>query len=62
MKFIGKNGSLEDVFNRNDEDEEILQKWLLDGSPLPDETLISSPHKEHNHVNIRSHLNFNFKF
>jgi hypothetical protein len=61
MKFIGKNGSLEDVFNRNDEDEEILQKWLLDGSPLPDETLISAQN-EHNHVNIRSHLNFNFKF
>jgi hypothetical protein len=61
MISIGKNGSLEDVFNRNDEDEEILQKWLLDGSPLPDETFISAQN-EHNHVNIRSHLNFNFKF
>lgn len=58
MKSIDENGILRDVFNKNTQDEEIIVKWLLDGSPLPNETFQYSNHKQ---INIKSHEKFQFQ-
>jgi hypothetical protein len=58
MKSIEANGILENVFDRNSEDKNIIRNWLLDGSPIINETL---NHQE-KPIQITSHENFKFIF
>ena len=57
MKSIRANGALHGVLHHDENDVEILRRWLLDGAPLPNETL-----DESNLINIRSHQAFKFVF
>jgi len=60
MKSIYPNGILEHVFNHDNQDKQIILNWLLDGSPLPNETF--NPTKtENNHIKINSHQAFKFQ-
>ncbi len=60
MKSIYPNGILEHVFNHDNQDKQIIQNWLLDGSPLTNETF--NPTKnENNHIKITSHEAFKFQ-
>ncbi|CAF3349671.1 unnamed protein product [Rotaria sp. Silwood1] len=58
MKSTYQHGVLEHVFNQ---DKQIIRTWLLDGSPLINETLQEST-DENNHVEILSHKFFQFEY
>lgn len=60
MKSIKTNGILENILCETDEEKEIIKKWLLDGSPLPNETLQSQDRKDH--FQILSHENFKYTY
>ncbi|CAF1621829.1 unnamed protein product, partial [Adineta ricciae] len=38
IKSIENNEILSQIFDKNDEDISIIRKWILDGSPIPEET------------------------
>jgi len=61
MKSIYPNGALENVFNHEDHDKQIIRNWLLDGSPLPNETFQPTKN-EKNHIKILSHEAFKFEY
>ena len=52
---MNQDGVLADVFHQDEQDKEIIRRWLLEGAPLPDETLEHS-----NPIRIRSHQAFKF--
>jgi hypothetical protein len=56
LNLIDDNGLLSQIFDQYADDKEIIRKWILDGSPLPQETSQSST----NPVQITSHHNFQF--
>jgi len=60
MKSIYPNGILEHVFNHTNQDKQIIQNWLLDGSPLSDETFQQTKDQQ-NHIKIISHEAFKFQ-
>ncbi len=60
MKSIYPNGILEHVFYSDHQDKQIIRNWLLDGSPLPNETF-KQTENEKNHIQIISHEAFKFQ-
>jgi len=61
IQSMNEGGILEKVFLKNEDDEQILRKWLLDGATLPDETFEQS-NEEKQHFQINSHQNFKFQY
>lgn len=57
IKAIRSNGILHDIFDGNDHDAEIIRCWLLEGAPLPTETL-----DDNGKIKIQSHQAFKFFF
>ncbi|CAF1333276.1 unnamed protein product [Adineta steineri] len=60
MKAIDHSGELEQVFNRDGDDNQTLRQWLLDGAPLPNETLEASEVSKRK-IKIQSHKHFKFE-
>ncbi|CAF0896752.1 unnamed protein product [Adineta steineri] len=58
IKSIDKNGILEHVFNRYDNDKEILSNWILEGSPIQNET----SQDQSKQINIISQKPFQFQY
>ena len=58
IKSIEPNGILGNIFDCRSEEKEIIQKWLINGSPLMDETL----EQEKKSIQINSHQRFQFQF
>ena len=54
MISLGRGQSLENVFNRDGLDKQLIRKWLIEGAPIPGETSED--------VEIRSHEKFQFHF
>ena len=61
MKEIARGGVLEHVFNRDGQDKQCVRTWLLEGAPLPNETIDSSA-RETGDIKIRSHEAFKFVY
>ncbi|UJR19996.1 hypothetical protein I4U23_023130 [Adineta vaga] len=60
MKSIEPNGELEHVFNHNSDAKKTLRQWLLNGAPLPNETLDASEIPKRK-IKIQSHERFKFE-
>jgi hypothetical protein len=56
MKSINSNGILQDVFNSDLQDKQIIRNWLLDGAPTTNETF------KQKDINIISHHAFKFQY
>lgn len=56
MVALGRGEVLENVFNRDGLDKQLIRRWLLEGAPIPGET----PDDEQ--VQIVSHEKFKFQF
>ena len=57
IKAIRSNGILFGIFDADDHDAEIIRHWLLEGAPLPSETLDANEQ-----IKIQSHQAFKFFF
>jgi hypothetical protein len=57
MKSIYRRGVLEHVFDRNDQDKQIIRSWLLDESPLPNQST-----NQGDRVKVLSHEAFKFEY
>ena len=62
MKSLARGGVLEHVFNRDGNDKQTVRQWLLEGAPLPDETLECKAEETEKPVKIQSHEAFKFQY